>query len=277
MYERYEKISLSVFAQLVRSGAQGGPVPESRANEAFKTVRNRLRKYPATKTIQECIRILNHPDVASDKIMLRYPPWLMLLLVKWTLIYGDFDSSQRGEVSPTEFEKLIDRLHDYGGEARLPQDASMWFLIFHNYAFQQFWFQRRHEYDRLARQYLMFADAEESLNDLFLKQIGTRIDHFLELAMALLVPIYNRSTSTVKKEFLRPLQSSYPPGTIDSFLDSISLDVQEARLFLRDLQSKGNPSRYYEYYEEPALKRFPLLKDVSGFQPYSCHLLVPIH
>ena len=148
MYGRYEKISFSVLVELARSDIQSGPVPEGRANEAFKTVRNRLRKYPATAIVRQCVDVLNTSDRTNDKMMSRYPPWLMMLLLKWTLLYGDFDSSQLRQLSRNEFEKLIDRLHDYGGQARLPQDASMWFLVFHNYAFQQFWFQRRHDYDR---------------------------------------------------------------------------------------------------------------------------------
>jgi len=273
MYGRYETVSLSEFAELIRSGKQAATISESRANDAFKTVRNRLRKYPATKIIEQCIRILNSPDAASERMMMRYPPWLMLVLLKWTLIYGDFECSQLGEISPTGFEKLIDRLHDYGGQARLPQDASMWFLVFHNHAFQQFWFLRGHHYTRLARQYLMFADAEESLSDAFLKQIGLRIDHFLELALVLLVAVYKQAASRIQKEFFGRLESSYPPGTIDSFLNSVSLNIHQARQFLQNLQAKGVPSRYHEYYEEPALKRFPLLREASVFQPYSRHLL----
>ncbi len=273
MYGYYEKISFSALAQLARSGIQSGPVSEGRANEAFKTVRNRLRKYPGTEIIRQCVNILNSPDATNDKMMSRYPPWLMLLLLKWTLLYGDFDSSQLRQFSRTEFEKLIDRLHDYGGQARLPQDASMWFLVFHNYSFQQLWFQRRHDYDRLARQYVMFADAEDTLNDEFLRLTGIKIDHFLELALALLAPVYNQASSTIQTTFFRPLETTYPPGTIDSFLNSISLDIHEARRYLRDLQSRVTPSRFYEYYEEPSLKRFPLLKSGAAFQPYSRHLL----
>lgn len=273
MYGRYEKISFSVLVELARSDIQSGPVPEGRANEAFKTVRNRLRKYPATAIVRQCVDVLNTSDRTNDKMMSRYPPWLMLLLLKWTLLYGDFDSSQLRQLSRTEFEKLIDRLHDYGGQARIPQDAFMWFLVFHNYAFQQLWFQRRHDYDRLSRQYVMFADVDDTLNDEFLRVTGLRIDHFLELALALLVPIYNQTSSTIQRTFFRLLETTYPPGTVDSFLKSISLDIRGARRYLRDLQSRITPSRFYEYYEEPPLKRFPLLKNGAAFQPYSRHLL----
>ena len=119
----------------------------------------------------------------------------------------------------------------------------------------------------------MFADAEDILNDEFLRLTGIRIDHFLELALALLAPIYNQSSSVINRNFFRPLETTYPPGTIDSFLNSISLDIREARRYLRDLQSRITPSRFYEYYEEPPLKRFPLLKNGAAFQPYSRHLL----
>jgi hypothetical protein len=109
-----ESIRLSDLASKMRLKPPNHSIPEGRANEAFKTVRNRLKKYSGSDIIGYCVEALNRPDALTEERRKRYPPWLMLLLIKWTLLYGEFNSRPLKTFSRTDFEKLVYRLHDYG-------------------------------------------------------------------------------------------------------------------------------------------------------------------
>ena len=247
---------------------------EGRANEAFKSVRDRLRRYRPLEVIQQCVTILNSPKATNEIFISRYPPWSILLLIKWTLIYGNFDSARFRQLTGERFEKLVDSLHEYGkGAVRLYPDKCSRFLFFHRCAFQQFWFQRRREYPRLARQHEMFANSHESLQQVFQSQTGVTIGDFLELGLILLAPMYNKKSFVVRRRNFRRVEDAYAQGTVEAFLGSLSLDISQARRYLVDQQAGGAPSRFYEYYEEPALGRYPLLRYRDGFVPYSPYLL----
>ena len=61
-------------------------------NEAFKQVRNKLRNYATKDVVLNCITRLNAPDANSIQNMRMQPPWRLLLLLKWSFIFGEFDS-----------------------------------------------------------------------------------------------------------------------------------------------------------------------------------------
>ena len=129
---------------------------ESKAYTAFKRVRNRLGKHYPKEVIFACISRLAKPNSTTIKEMRHYPPWLLLLLVKWTLLHGEYYSSQRRHLTDRDFTCLVNLLHDFSGKITLPNPS----LFLRNVAFQQFWFQEHLSGARLARQSLMFGHLE---------------------------------------------------------------------------------------------------------------------
>jgi hypothetical protein len=276
MIQRQCSVPLRAPGAATPTSASDGLLMEGRANEAFKTVRNRLRKYAPPAVIGRCIRALNRSDADTDRIISRYPPWLMLLLIKWTYIYGDFESSRFRDLDDKEFDTLLNRLHDYSGAVRFPNGKYTPFLLYRNLAFQQFWLQRPHRHDcsRLARQQLIFGSGSLPFEKLFFEQTGINIQYFLRLSLLVLAPFYNdKLAGGVTRDFFWPVESNYPPGTVDAFLSTLSLNIRAARDFLKNKKGVSPPSRFYEHYEEPVLKRYPLLREGDGFIPYSRHLL----
>jgi hypothetical protein len=119
----------------------------------------------------------------------------------------------------------------------------------------------------------MFVEMNQSFNGAFLSETGVRIDHFIELALVLKAGVTNGTDPIVHRSFFRPIEPNYPGQTIELFLKSLSLDMDEARQSLCNREKEIPPSRFYEHYEETPLRRFPLLKHGDKFVPYSSRLL----
>ena len=66
---------------------------ENKYYNAFKQVRNRIRKYDARDVIINCIARLHAPEANSIQKMRTQPPWRLFLLLKWTLVFGEFAGS----------------------------------------------------------------------------------------------------------------------------------------------------------------------------------------
>ena len=78
---------------------------------AFRTVQNRLRTLPAGEILMEAIgrlRAQKRDDIGSLRMQ---PPWLLLLLLKWTVLFGDFAGPWRREFSKREFDHLVNLMH----------------------------------------------------------------------------------------------------------------------------------------------------------------------
>jgi hypothetical protein len=64
--------------------AEHMPMPKVGIEEAYKKIRNRLRKYSASSIIDAALLILWNPS--SEKLEeIKAAPWLTLLIVKWAL------------------------------------------------------------------------------------------------------------------------------------------------------------------------------------------------
>lgn len=61
----------------------------------FKPIRNKLREFDAAALLMHFVdRLYGLRDFPIEKVG-QQPPWYLLLLVKWTLLYSDFDANRR--------------------------------------------------------------------------------------------------------------------------------------------------------------------------------------
>jgi hypothetical protein len=72
--------------------------------EAFKRARNRIRKHQPMAIILRCMELLNKPQTSEQ--MRHYPPHFLLLLMKWTFLYGRYHAGDHAPVTGRAFNGL---------------------------------------------------------------------------------------------------------------------------------------------------------------------------
>ena len=150
------------------------PVQKKTAHSRFKNIRNRIHKLDGAELLEHLLRLLHHPDAAKIERLQDYEIWNLLLLVKWTILYGSpSEKYSIKQATPYEVVQLMNRLKDLSGHLRQFEDLSDIFLFARNMAFQQFWIQRKEfvSFD-IARQYLLFGKLDN--NNLFQKSFRGR-------------------------------------------------------------------------------------------------------
>jgi len=247
---------------------------EERVNEAFRKVRNRLRKHYPEEIILACVKKLNeHPQDGIEHLRM-YPAWRLLLLVKWTFTYGDYLSPNRRPLNVRDFNYLLNLMHDLAGCLRTPSEYENIFLFFRNMAFQQFWLQHELNLADFARQSVLFGrlDKGHPFQQRFADRCGMSIPNFIELAMILMTRFTVEKEMSVTTEWFKPVADKYETGTIQRFLDLLSKDFKSLRALLLAKQQRDHKVSY-EAYEKTSLREIPLLKHNSKYYPFSAELL----
>jgi len=248
---------------------------DHRAWDAFKKVRNRLRKHYPEELISACISHMMSPDANEPQRLRHYRPWELLLLIKWTLIYGDFESPNRRHVDERGFNQLNNLLYALSGAVRKPSEYEDIFLFLRNVAFQQFWLQEPSFLSqRLARQSIMFGTLDEKhlFHENFHDETGMRIQDFIGLGISLLVKFLTSKDIFLTEGWFSSVQRSYDAGVIECFLQTISRDLSFLRKYFRNNQ-QASRCISAEFYEWTPLRQFPLLRHDNRYYCYSRNLL----
>ncbi len=251
-----------------------GNFSEERVNEAFRKVRNRIKKHIPLEIISACIKKLNEQPKDRIQHLRMYPPWRLLLLVKWTFIHGEYLSPSRKPLTVNSFNYLLNRMHDFEGCLRHPSEYENILLFFRNMAFQQFWLQREFNIPNFARQSLLFGRLANGhpFQRRFVEKCGVSIPEFIELAMMIMTRFTIEKQTSVTSEWFRTVDNKYKTGTIQKFLDSLSIDFDSLK---ENLIKQKQPNRKisYEAYEKTPLRENPLLNHASIYYPFSQELL----
>lgn len=247
---------------------------EERVNKAFRRVRNRLRKHYPEEIILACMKKLNEQPQGRIQHLRMYPPWRLLLLVKWAFIYGEYLSPRRRHLSVRDFNYLLNLMRDLEGCLRMPREYENIFLFFRNMAFQQFWLQHELNLASFARQSILFGrlDKEHPFQERFVEKCGISIPEFIELAMMLMTRFIVGKEMSVTADWFKSVADKYEAGTIQRFLDLLSRDLDSLKTFLLKTQ-QPNRKVSYEVYEKTPLREAPLLKHNSKYYPFSPELL----
>ncbi len=250
--------------------------------ELAKPIINRIRRFPALEIVLDCMRHIWTAEQRRPASYDHYPPWILLLLVKWTLIYGD----PLGSIQPSRYDirafrtlfgelsELWRKLDRERADERIT--AESWFTYFRKKSFQQFPFRDTIYLTRLARQNLMFGnlDQQDPLSLEFLKRIGVSIEDFSLLQFLLVACISSlNKPQIITEELFRTVTRGYPQGTMSRFLQALSQDLEGIRAYFMSQYAQHPPELRYEYTEMPPLKRYRLLRTGSGCLCYSPILL----
>lgn len=241
------------------------------SHTVFKNIRNCIQRYDASDLVRELLRNLNHPDATAIERLRVMPIWYLLLLLKWTFMYGDFENKNKHTpLTKYHFNQLVNRVHNLSEAVRKPSEYNNWLLFLRNMAFQQFWLQEPYTKQRFARQYFLFADLDENhtLQGIFYDSTGIAIDEYLELSMALMAYFLTKEKVKISVEWFSSMENSYSSNTITNFLDSMSITFDEAREWLKNIDKSKKEKETlidYEFYEQSPFTRFPLLKHENEY------------
>jgi hypothetical protein len=137
----------------------------------FKPLRNKLRTFNLDSILNHAIEKLHELKSFPIDQVKYYPPFYLLLLIKWAVLYCDPSHSKRRDANSQDFNRLVNMVHAIFGCVRLPSDYSSVYVFLKNMAFQQLWLQGRLSTADLGRQVLLFQKLpRDSLFDRLFEQ-----------------------------------------------------------------------------------------------------------
>ena len=94
--------------------------------DATETLQKEIRQFDPLKIIDACINQLRTYEETTDiphtlNLLRRYPPWFLLLLIKWTFLHGSWSKLMLYKrFDSTTLGRLMNSMHDLNELARLP-------------------------------------------------------------------------------------------------------------------------------------------------------------
>jgi hypothetical protein len=225
----------------------------------FGELRAEYRKFDSLALLDEIVAYINHGFSLGDVEHLKKAPWAQLLLIKWILIDVDF---KKGNLKPTQADAnaIMHKIWALQSKARLPTDYPDVHLFMRSMGNQQLSYQQSFSNTCFGRQKLLFCDLpiNHTFHLQFQELTGVTMQVFLELAFAVRAVFNKINTPRFKQEVFKPLEKKYSSQGITSFLNSISMDLDNLQEWL--IEVGPDKREVAEYYLETPLYDVPLLR-----------------
>jgi len=247
-----------------------GPRPSP--YEAFKTLRNRLRKLRYRELIQHCLGALNHPKAGEVAHLVIYPTWEILLLLKWIFVHGEPRDALTKPLRENEFGNVVNLTKEVFNCAMLPSAHEDILLFMRKMAYQQFWLQTGLHGGGLARQSLIFGGLPDGhrFRRLFRNSWGIDIPDFVELSVMLIPKLLEETSLILNSHWFSPVANQMADGAVEKFLSALSTDLLSAKQLAGQQRYRDMDLELYE--RTPFLAR-PLLRLGTEYVPMSKVLL----
>ncbi len=238
-----------------------------------KRIINQLGRFTPPSTLDRLLAELSATESNDLERMRTRPPWRTLLLLKWFFEQRDVPRGNLRPMAQGDLISLINQVAELESSFELPSQHPDFNIFLRKIAHQQFWFQENLQVSHFARQSLLFRHLPEEhpLFITFQRVIGTPLNAFIALLVAMTIPLATRKL-TVERQFFSTLEPFFSPSAVDTVLATLSRDRDQLRTYLRDSQH-SNERSHYEYYSRTPLTRFPLLREGSRFTTYSSPVL----
>lgn len=237
----------------------------------IKPIRNRLRQFEAGSLLRITVDRLHAVRNLDVDLIRVTPPWNLLLLVKWTLRWGEFNPRLPAATS-NDFARLMNMIHDLHGRVRMPSEYDDIFTFLKCVACQQFWLQQGIGAGKLGRQVLLYDTP--LIRQLFKRHTGVELDEFLAISFSVLSYFMaNPGRPVVARSHFDLIARAYSPEAVDRSLSLLSLDLEGAREFLERSDVKYRDNEEFQLYEQTPLKLRPMLRIGESFVCYSPNLL----
>lgn len=239
------------------------------AYSTFKPLRNKLKRFTAESLIELCAVKLHELKAFPKEEVRMYPPWFVLSLLKWAILYSDPAHPKIRNATTEDFIQMMHMVHQVFDAAPVPRGAGALLILLKNMAFQQLWLQDRLAASDFGRQIILFDELPrtDTIKNLFANVTGLDMSNFIELTSVLACRFLTDNSIYVGTSYFQPLGFSHE--TIKRFLAIFSLDRKGVRSFIEVEESR---IRSFEsrLYEQTPLKRRPLLMLDKGIR-YLCY------
>lgn len=241
---------------------------ESDFYSAFKTIRNRFRRYKSAHLVSASLEYLRYPTKNSIEDLQKHP-WLVLLLVKWVLLDEEFSRAGKVDLPRDEFQHILQMMLDLASRNRMPSEYPHYRLFFRNVAYQQFTYQTQFNLAAFARQSILFCNLPE--NHTFKRQFeiltGLSVHQFVELAFCVLIRFLIKEEHFVPPTWFSSIEHQFSKPVVEKFFQNISVDSTLLREYLLGMETP-KASKANEYYEETPFIRYPLLRSQRGYESW---------
>jgi hypothetical protein len=231
-------------------------------HDAFKPIRNLLRKYDSVSLAVEAATKLHEVEVRPVQEWRTWCPWLLLLLIKWGFEFGGSQFPPRA-VGEADLVKLINMLHDFEGVCGSPflgGSCSQPMKFLRTRAYQQFWLQAGFGAWDLVRDRVLFASLppEHPFHARLTEHVGLAMDDFTELALTLWAWL-NETPANIRFSPDALFASlNIPAATKAAFIRTLALQPEDVTRFLAERSQKV--TNYCFQLSEPSpLDQHPLL------------------
>lgn len=227
-------------------------------NQAYKEWRNKARGYSLLSIIDCAISVL-HADSASKIDDLRKAPWHVLLIVKWACQDRMNRLSFGNSISQTEFDRLRQSLWDLSDRFDVGITVSRPAQLFFRQLIRpQIDFQKKDSLNFVREAALLCIQEKNSrLRLMFSEKTGLSVEDFIDLSVAITAIVISDGKIFDASKF-SSLRAAYGEG-VDRFVDLIALDANGVLDFFRAIPD-ANQKVASEFYEFPAISRYPFLK-----------------
>lgn len=236
----------------------------------YKVLRNKVRKFTALSIIFICIKKLHEISKKPVFEETAYLPWELLYLIKIGFLEGGKNGEKVAVIN--DVNGMLNQLKELGSDSPFLGMGTAGGLrkFMRTLAFQQFWVQRGLSNYDLARQVVIFNDCT-AWNDEFEAITGIPIRTYLQLLVASWTRFLEKSnTVTLTPNWFVTL--GYPAGTIDSFLDTVSLPFDATGEYIEKHYEKTE-DKLLQLTEQTPLKQYPFLQVGSDYYCYSPYVL----
>jgi hypothetical protein len=205
--------------------------------DAFKPIRNLLRKYDSVSLARRAATKLHAIETKPVDEWRRWPPWFLLLLIKWGFEFGDWHYPLK-EVAESDLARLVNKLHDFEGECGSPflHEGGLAGLskFLRTKAYQQFWMQGLRPSWALARPSRLFCHLPfgHPLETQFTQRFHLSMNDFIELAFLLCTWLAASPTNIQFSTEVLFANVGVPAGTKAAFTAALTLTPEEVKQFL---------------------------------------------
>ncbi|OQW47941.1 MAG: hypothetical protein A4S09_14180 [Proteobacteria bacterium SG_bin7] len=243
-------------------------------HQKFNSAKNNIKRFNAESIILHSMRInRNLSNLPPDKFE-GYMPWEIMLLIKWTLVFGNWENKKNPNQS--QYNSMINKIKEVFPENKflLKKSSAGIRKFMRQTAFQQFGLQRKLTKANVGRNFELFGSAQSGYNfgSKFKELAGLEIPEFIELCLLLWVYYSTEQKNLhLNKTWFNLPGGVFGQSAIDSFLELLSLDLDGAKqLAIKQFEEQSLES---EIFEESPFRRKPLFRHGKNYYTYSPSLL----
>ncbi|WP_437974290.1 hypothetical protein WMF11_38025 [Sorangium sp. So ce295] len=245
---------------------------DKRYAKVAKRVHDAIRLYSGTELLANVVSRIHRQKERDVDEWRAQPPWLLLLLLKWIILYGSFGPIILRRVTDQEVDKLVNLMHGVDNASNQPKEHDNIRLFMRAIAYQQFLFQDPITLARIARQALLFRDLPSAhpLGTMFLAAKGVTLDDWIELSFMLASGFLSSPRATIRDSYFDGVRKRHSSEVTSAFLSSYSRTLPELRQYLQGV-TLHKPQ---EFRERSPMLAFPLLRRADDLLCFSPQILL---